>query len=118
MMTLATVRTVAMSQVCSVSFLNTGSSLCAGTSACPNSTFYCRNEGHIGATIPSSRVNDGICGTFPPTTPLIYSHFIEAECCDGSDEAPGVCPNTCKEVGEAYRQKRAQELKIQKTVRI
>ncbi|KAL1687144.1 glucosidase II beta subunit-like-domain-containing protein [Schizophyllum commune] len=71
-----------------------------GTSACPNSTFYCSNEGHIGATIPSSRVNDGIC---------------EAECCDGSDEAPGVCPNTCKEVGEAYRQKRAQELKIQKT---
>lgn len=33
-----------------------------GTSACPNSTFYCVNRGHIGATIPSSRVDDGLCG--------------------------------------------------------
>ena len=33
-----------------------------GTSACPNSTFYCKNEGHIGTTIRSSRVNDGLCG--------------------------------------------------------
>lgn len=33
-----------------------------GTSACPNNTFYCRNEGHIGGIIPSSRVNDGLCG--------------------------------------------------------
>ncbi|KAL1741939.1 glucosidase II beta subunit-like-domain-containing protein [Schizophyllum fasciatum] len=87
-------------------FVNDDSCDCAdgsdepGTSACPNSTFYCRNDGHTGAAIPSSRVNDGIC---------------EAECCDGTDEAPGVCPNTCKEVGEAYRKKRAQELKIQKT---
>ncbi|TRM68562.1 glucosidase II beta subunit-like-domain-containing protein [Schizophyllum amplum] len=71
-----------------------------GTSACPNSTFYCRNDGHFGATITSSRVNDGLC---------------EKECCDGSDELPGVCPNTCKEVGEAYRKKRAEEIKIQKT---
>lgn len=40
---------------------------------------------------------------------------LEAECCDGSDEQPGVCPNRCKEVGEAYRKKRDAELKIQKT---
>ena len=33
-----------------------------GTSACPGTTFYCKNEGHIGATIPSSRVRDGLCG--------------------------------------------------------
>ena len=33
-----------------------------GTSACTNSTFYCWNEGHIGSTISSSRVNDGLCG--------------------------------------------------------
>lgn len=33
-----------------------------GTSACPNSTFYCNNEGHIGASIRSSYVNDGLCG--------------------------------------------------------
>lgn len=33
-----------------------------GTGACPNTEFYCRNEGHIGAFIPSSRVGDGLCG--------------------------------------------------------
>ncbi|KAJ7929160.1 glucosidase II beta subunit-like-domain-containing protein [Mycena leptocephala] len=71
-----------------------------GTSACPNSTFYCQNVGHIGATIPSSRVNDGLC---------------EPQCCDGSDERPGVCKNACKEIGEAYRKQRDAERKIQKT---
>ncbi|KAJ7499351.1 glucosidase II beta subunit-like-domain-containing protein [Mycena latifolia] len=71
-----------------------------GTSACPNSTFYCQNIGHIGATIPSSRVNDGLC---------------EPQCCDGSDERPGVCKNACKEIGEEYRKKRDAERKIQKT---
>ena len=35
-----------------------------GTSACSGNTFYCVNEGHIGASIPSSRVNDGLCGLF------------------------------------------------------
>ncbi|KAF7331712.1 hypothetical protein MKEN_00051000 [Mycena kentingensis (nom. inval.)] len=71
-----------------------------GTSACANSTFYCQNAGHIGASIPSSRVNDGLC---------------EPTCCDGSDERPGVCPNACKEIGEAYRKKRDAELKLRKT---
>ncbi|KAJ7122861.1 glucosidase II beta subunit-like-domain-containing protein [Mycena epipterygia] len=71
-----------------------------GTSACPNSTFYCQNAGHIGATIPSSRVNDGLC---------------EPQCCDGSDERPGVCKNACKEIGEEYRKQRDAERKIQKT---
>lgn len=33
-----------------------------GTSACPNSTFYCKNVGHLGSVIPSSRVHDGLCG--------------------------------------------------------
>ncbi|KAJ7477158.1 glucosidase II beta subunit-like-domain-containing protein [Mycena galericulata] len=71
-----------------------------GTSACPNSTFYCQNEGHIGANIPSSRVNDGLC---------------ESQCCDGSDELPGVCKNACKEIGEEYRKQRDALRKIQKT---
>ncbi|KAI5116540.1 hypothetical protein M0805_004323 [Coniferiporia weirii] len=71
-----------------------------GTSACPNSTFYCRNEGHIGATIRSSRVNDGLC---------------EPECCDGSDEQSGVCPNICEKVGETYRAQVEAETKIRKT---
>ncbi|EIW82175.1 hypothetical protein CONPUDRAFT_164812 [Coniophora puteana RWD-64-598 SS2] len=71
-----------------------------GTSACPNSSFYCRNAGHIGSSILSSRVNDGLC---------------EPECCDGSDEKPGVCPNVCDEVGKEYRKKRDAERKMQKT---
>ncbi|KAJ8502066.1 hypothetical protein ONZ51_g219 [Trametes cubensis] len=71
-----------------------------GTSACPNNRFFCVNEGHIGSYIPSSRVNDGLC---------------EPECCDGSDEAPGVCPNVCKEVGEAYRERVKAEQKLRKT---
>ncbi|TEB29436.1 hypothetical protein FA13DRAFT_1863628 [Coprinellus micaceus] len=71
-----------------------------GTSACSNSQFWCQNAGHIGSYIPSSRVGDGLC---------------EADCCDGSDEQPGVCPNRCKEIGEAYRANRDAELKIQKT---
>jgi protein kinase C substrate 80K-H len=71
-----------------------------GTGACPDTTFYCQNEGHISSTIPSSRVNDGLC---------------EIECCDGSDERPGVCPNRCKEIGDIYWKRRNQELKIQKT---
>ncbi|KAI0676730.1 endoplasmic reticulum protein [Trametes maxima] len=71
-----------------------------GTSACPNSQFYCVNEGHIGSFITSTRVNDGLC---------------EPECCDGSDEAPGVCKNICKEVGEAYRERVNAERKLRKT---
>ncbi|CAA7269005.1 unnamed protein product [Cyclocybe aegerita] len=71
-----------------------------GTSACPNSKFYCNNEGHTGTYIPSSRVNDGLC---------------EPQCCDGSDEPAGLCPNQCKEVGEAYRKKYDAEMKLRKT---
>lgn len=54
-------------------------------------------------------------------SPILYLICVdvelEPECCDGSDERPGVCKNICKEVGEAYRQKRDAERKIQKTVR-
>jgi len=63
-----------------------------GTSACPQSRFYCENEGHIPAYVLSSRVGDGIC---------------DPECCDGSDEAANPvksCPNTCAKVGKAHRE--------------
>ncbi|CBQ71623.1 related to alpha glucosidase II beta subunit [Sporisorium reilianum SRZ2] len=66
-----------------------------GTSACPNSTFYCANHGHIPAYIRSSRVDDGIC---------------DPECCDGSDESDGKvhCPDRCAKVGKEYRKKKAE----------
>ncbi|KAK0537488.1 hypothetical protein OC835_001727 [Tilletia horrida] len=64
-----------------------------GTSACPQSRFYCANEGHIPAYILSSRVGDGVC---------------DPECCDGSDEADNrhkSCPNVCAKIGKAHREK-------------
>lgn len=42
---------------------------------------------------------------------------LEPECCDGSDERPGICPNICKSVGEAHKKKVAEQRKVQKTVR-
>lgn len=89
-----------------------------GTGACPNTTFYCRNEGHIGATIPSSRVNDGLCGTHYLLSIIncVLICLAEKECCDGSDERSGLCPNICKQIGDVYQQQRKQEQKIQKTV--
>ncbi|KAG2172520.1 hypothetical protein INT44_002535 [Umbelopsis vinacea] len=66
-----------------------------GTSACPNSVFYCENKGHIPSYIKSYRVNDGVC---------------DPECCDGSDESSGLikCDNICKEVGIQYRKHKAE----------
>ncbi|TPX70887.1 hypothetical protein SpCBS45565_g01514 [Spizellomyces sp. 'palustris'] len=70
-----------------------------GTSACGNGTFHCKNEGHIGADILSSLVNDGVC---------------DPECCDGSDEYLGLinCPDKCKEVGTAYRKHIEEQRRI------
>ena len=43
-------------------------------------------------TLPSSRVNDGIC-----------------DCCDGADEFQlGTCTNTCRDLGAAAREEGAK----------
>jgi protein kinase C substrate 80K-H len=90
-----------------------------GTSACSGNTFYCENEGHVGASIPSSRVNDGLCGPlFALRYPSSTDASLEPACCDGSDEPAGVCENTCAAVGELYRQKQEAARKLQKTVSI
>lgn len=47
--------------------------------------FECINRGHRSLRLPSSRVGDGVC-----------------DCCDGSDEAEGVCNPSCDEASEAW----------------
>ncbi|KAJ3242021.1 hypothetical protein HDU81_008893 [Chytriomyces hyalinus] len=71
----------------------------SGTSACPDAVFYCTNNGHIGAEIPSSRVNDGVC---------------DPECCDGSDEYSGLvnCPNTCATISAEHQRKQNELMKV------
>ena len=39
----------------------------------------------------------------------------EPECCDGSDEPSGVCPNICEHIGKEHRAKVEAETKIRKT---
>ncbi|KJZ76918.1 hypothetical protein HIM_03795 [Hirsutella minnesotensis 3608] len=51
--------------------------------------FWCANKGHIGAYVPFSYVNDGVC-----------DYDI---CCDGSEEPSGKCENRCVEIGKEYR---------------
>ncbi|PJF17147.1 hypothetical protein PSACC_03048 [Paramicrosporidium saccamoebae] len=49
-----------------------------GTSACSVGEFWCANVGHVGKFVKKTVVDDGHC-----------------DCCDGSDEPTGHCPNTC-----------------------
>jgi protein kinase C substrate 80K-H len=61
----------------------------AGTSACGNGLFFCRNKGYRARWLPSTFVDDGVC-----------------DCCDGTDEAQG-CNNVCAVLGaEETRQLR------------
>merc|ERR1711934_1181554 len=54
-----------------------------GTSACPDTQFFCKNRGSESKWLHSSMVGDGVC-----------------DCCDATDEsATGVCSNTCAEEG-------------------
>ena len=67
-----------------------------GTSACGHATsrFFCLNTGFKSKYVRSGLVGDGIC-----------------DCCDGSDEwASGLCPNTCREAGDAARREAASVL--------
>ena len=46
---------------------------------------------------------------------MLIMGFVEPECCDGTDEATGVCPNICEQVGKEYRARVEAENKIRKT---
>lgn len=69
-----------------------------GTGACPNGRMYCANKGHFPAFISSRKVGDGVCD---------YDL-----CCDGSDEAPGLCPNRCAELNKAYIEEETRKNRI------
>ena len=121
-MTTAIVRTVLTNQVCShptIPFwLVMYQFHILGTGACRNSTFFCPNIGHVGASISATRVSDGLCGpSIPFFLPGPPSSTTEPECCDGSDEPLGVCPNICEQVGIQYRALLEQEDKLRKAVR-
>ena len=71
----------------------------------------------MGADIRSSRVNDGLCGKSESLVQLLFFRpRAEKECCDGSDEPEGVCPNICEIVGNEYREHIAAETRVRKTV--
>ena len=84
----------------------------AGTSACSNGQFYCRNRGHQPLLLNASFVDDGICGKHPEPFSMYYPghaisccklSYMYTDCCDGTDEAKG-CKNTCRAAGSAARQ--------------
>lgn len=68
-----------------------GTSACAGHGvsndpAVHANLFFCPNQGAKSKYIYSSTVGDAVC-----------------DCCDGSDEKPGLCTNTCSAEGHEYR---------------
>ncbi|CAG8691223.1 10007_t:CDS:10, partial [Acaulospora colombiana] len=81
--------------------------------------------------IPWSKVNDDFCdcpdgsdepgkmdsffGLLASVTKLRLVATLEKECCDGSDESFGVCPNICEEVGKEHRKKLEAEAKLRRT---
>lgn len=103
-----------------------------GTSACSNGHFFCANKGFkgqlntflksynffpflpqfyqkpisildpnsqiAGTTISSSRVDDTIC-----------------DCCDGSDERPGLCVDNCQQLG-AHLQAEAKRIRREQAI--
>ena len=59
-----------------------------------------------------------VVGFFALRCPSSTDASLEPACCDGSDEATGVCEDTCAAVGELYRQKQEAMRKIRKTVSV
>nr|CAD7205255.1 unnamed protein product [Timema douglasi] len=88
-----------------------------GTPACPNETFHCTNAGHRPLNIPSSRVNDGICGETSSFL-LVVTRLLRglSDCCDASDEysSRATCLNNCPELGRAARAEAIKLLELTK----
>lgn len=81
---------------------------CAGTSACPNGVFFCRNRGHEPKLLATSFVDDGICGklhqqrlrqrpvnlhrlhisNMHPAALIWYHCYMVSVSCTGSNTAP------------------------------
>jgi protein kinase C substrate 80K-H len=68
-----------------------------GSDAEKSSKFHCVNKGYLDTFIHTSKVNDGIC-----------------DCCDGSDEPKGKCPDNCYEIGKGLRDELKAKIKAMK----
>lgn len=64
-----------------------------GTSECPNARVQCSNVGYFSTEISISMAEDGIC-----------------DCCDGSDEEPHKCPNTCASLASQRKEELQNKL--------
>ena len=55
----------------------------------------------------------------PPIDIMSLTNLVlsePTECCDGSDEQLGLCPNVCHQAGEAHRKYLEEDRKLRKTV--
>ena len=71
------------------------------------------NWAHREQQLHSSFVEDGVCGKhLSLCVSSLVLKLCKTDCCDGSDEKPGECDNTCKEVGEKARAAQLHEAEM------
>ncbi|DAZ94356.1 TPA: hypothetical protein N0F65_000920 [Lagenidium giganteum] len=85
-----------------------------GTSACSHTSakFHCANTGFFAKDVPTSQVNDMICGVLTSLPVGGYVYPI-VDCCDGSDEysSGAQCPNTCAADMNVFKEEKKEAIK-------